>query len=157
MENLSAAATKVGEAVNLAIRRDGAAPPTQAYDLIVVGSGFAGSMATLNFLEECAAQGKAARVALVEVGREDERCGASRWTMAYLRLDKDNKFDEDWIKEMKLVSEGNTDEAYCKKLEREAPGTAQYLLDHGVKLNHHDEENVLLVSSVWGVVWVILF
>lgn len=26
--------------------------------------------------------------------------------MAYLRLDKDNKFDKDWGKEMELVSEG---------------------------------------------------
>lgn len=67
--------------------------------------------------------------------------------MAYLRMDKDNKFDEDWIKEMSLVSEGLANEPYCHKLEEEAPRTAQYLLDHGVKLNHHDEKNVLLVSD----------
>ncbi|KAK6364220.1 hypothetical protein LTS17_012391 [Exophiala oligosperma] len=29
-------------------------------------------------------------------------------------------------------------------MEKEVPITAQYLLDHGVKLNHHDEKNVLL-------------
>lgn len=45
----------------------------RAYDLIVVGSGFAGSMATLNFLEGCKSEGKSGRVALVEVGRADER------------------------------------------------------------------------------------
>ncbi|EXJ67511.1 uncharacterized protein A1O5_09524 [Cladophialophora psammophila CBS 110553] len=114
------------------------------YDLVVVGSGFAGSMTTLNFLEECKKIGKRGKVALIEAGKEGERCGASRWTMAYLRLDKDNKFDTDWKHEMKRVSEGLADQEYCAKMEQEVPITAQYLLDHGVKLNHHDEKNVLL-------------
>lgn len=114
------------------------------YDLIVVGSGFAGSMAALNFLETCARKGKPGRVALIEVGKRGERPGAPRWTMAYLRLDKDNNFDEDWVHEMRQVSEGLADEKYCLKLQKEARGTVDYLLDHGVKLNHHDEKNVLL-------------
>lgn len=81
-------------------------------------------MTTLNFLEECKKLGKKGKVAMLEAGKEGERCGASRWysflhkhrcstdltlscrTMAYLRLDKDNKFDKDWGKEMALVSEG---------------------------------------------------
>lgn len=45
-------------------------------------------MTTLNFLEECKKLGKEGKVALIEAGKEGERCGASRWTMAYLRLDK---------------------------------------------------------------------
>jgi hypothetical protein len=45
-------------------------------------------MTTLNFLEECKKLGKHGKVALIEAGKEGERCGASRWTMAYLRLDK---------------------------------------------------------------------
>jgi len=52
------------------------------YDLIVFGSGLAGSFTTLNFLEQAKKDGKNARVALIEVGKEGERCGASRWTMA---------------------------------------------------------------------------
>lgn len=51
------------------------------YDLVVVGSGFAGCMATLSFLEECAKNNKPGKVALVEVGKEGERSGASKWTM----------------------------------------------------------------------------
>lgn len=101
----------------------------QEYDLVVVGSGFAGSMTTLNFLEECKRSNKEARVALIEVGKEGERCGASRWTMAYLRLDKDNNFDPDWIKEMDRVSNGLADLEYCRKMGEEVPITAQYLLD----------------------------
>lgn len=64
----------------------------KGYDLVVVGSGFAGSLATLSFLEQCKEQGKSGRVALVEVGKEGERSGASKWTMAYLRLDKNLDF-----------------------------------------------------------------
>lgn len=114
------------------------------YDLIVVGSGFAGSMATLTFLETCKKLNKNGRVALIEVGRSDERCGASRWTMAYLRLDKDLTFDEDWKNEMKLVSKGEADQEYCEKLQTEAQKTAFFVQNHGVKFVHHDEENVLL-------------
>ncbi|KAI9714271.1 MAG: hypothetical protein M1820_000230 [Bogoriella megaspora] len=91
--------------------------PIPGYDLIVVGSGFAGCTTTLNFL-------KHGRVALIEVGKSDERCGASRWTMAYLRLDKDLGFDEDWKHEMQ-----------SRRIRVE---------EHGVKFNHHDEQNVLL-------------
>jgi cation diffusion facilitator CzcD-associated flavoprotein CzcO len=89
---------------------------SQRYDLVVVGSGFAGSMMTLNFLEECKSSNK--------IGKEGELCGAPRWTMAYLRLDKDNNFDADWIKEMDLVSNGLADSEYCKKMEIEVPITA---------------------------------
>lgn len=39
------------------------------YYLIVVGSGFAGTMATLNFLETCARLKKSGHVALVEAGK----------------------------------------------------------------------------------------
>lgn len=77
------------------------------YDLVVVGSGFAGCMTVLNFLEECEREKKEGRVALVEVGKDGERSGASKWTMAYLRLDKNLDFDEDWVKEMRLVSRGD--------------------------------------------------
>jgi succinate dehydrogenase/fumarate reductase flavoprotein subunit len=111
--------------------------PGHCYDFVVVGSGFAGFMTTPNFLEECKRSNKAGKVALIEVGKEGERCGASRWTMAYLRLDKSNNFDLHWIKEMHMVSNGLADMEYCKKMGAEVPITAQYLIDHGVKLNRH--------------------
>lgn len=101
-------------------------------------------MTTLNFLEEGKRLGKGGTVALIEAGSDGERCGASRWTMAYLRLDKDNRFDDKWKDEMALVSNGLADQDYCRKMEQEVPHTAQYLLDHDVKLNHYDEPNVLL-------------
>lgn len=54
-------------------------PTSTTYDLVVVGSGFAGTTTTLNFLEECKKLGKRGKVALIEAGRDGERCGASRW------------------------------------------------------------------------------
>ena len=45
---------------------------------------------------------------------------------------------------MRLVSNGAADEDYCDKLRDEAPVTARYLQDRGVKWVHHDEPNVLL-------------
>lgn len=113
-----------------------------SYDLIVVGSGFAGCMTTLGFLEACQKLNKRGRVALVEAGKNGERCGASRWTGAFLRLDQSLNFDEDWIKEMIQVSNNQADLEYCRKLEQEAKTTAKYLQDHGVKLVPQEEKNV---------------
>lgn len=45
---------------------------------------------------------------------------------------------------MRRVSNGVADEDYCEKLRREAPVSARYLENKGVKFVHHDEENVLL-------------
>lgn len=113
-----------------------------SYDLIVVGSGFAGCMTTLNFLETCQRLQKQCRVALVEAGKKGERCGASRWTGAFLRMDKNLKFDEDWINEMIQVSNNQADLDYCRKLSREATAAAEYVQDHGVKFIRHEESNV---------------
>ncbi|KIX03028.1 uncharacterized protein Z518_06578 [Rhinocladiella mackenziei CBS 650.93] len=67
--------------------------------------------------------------------------------MAYLRLDKARQVRKQMDQTLRTLtqsSEGLADQEYCAKMEKEVPITAQYLLDHGVKLNHHDEKNVLL-------------
>ncbi|PYH91656.1 succinate dehydrogenase/fumarate reductase flavo protein subunit [Aspergillus ellipticus CBS 707.79] len=140
---------------------------SDTYDLIVIGSGFAGCMTTLNFLETCQKAQKQVRVALVEAGRNGERCGASRWTGAFLRLDKELNFDPGWIQEMITVSDSQADLEYCKTLAKEARATAEYLQDHGVQFIRHEEENVLLEFETnqhfvmpegggWGMVQVLM-
>ena len=52
--------------------------------------------------------------------------------------------DDHWVHEMRRVSNGAADEDYCEKLRKEAPASARYLEEHGVKFVHHDEPNVLL-------------
>jgi succinate dehydrogenase/fumarate reductase flavoprotein subunit len=112
------------------------------YDLVVVGSGFAGSTATLSFLETTENAGQAGRVALIEAGSKGERAGASRWTMAYLRLNRDNTLSRDWVRRVEQDCRGLSDLDYCRKLEDEVPATVKFMEDHGVELIHHDEENV---------------
>ncbi|KIX95970.1 uncharacterized protein Z520_08225 [Fonsecaea multimorphosa CBS 102226] len=116
----------------------------EVYDVVVVGSGFAGTTTTLRFLEECERLGKPGKIAVVEAGKEGERCGASRWTQAVLRLTDDNVFDPDW---KHRVSCGLADQAYCQKLEKEAPISVEYIKERGVKLHHHYEDNFLVQFS----------
>jgi len=112
------------------------------YDLIVVGSGFAGSSATLAFCEAAEREGHQGRVALLEAGKKGERAGASRWTMAYLRLRRDNRLSSEWVQRMEQDSRGLADLEYCRAFEAEVPNTVKFLEDHDVNLIHHDEEDV---------------
>ena len=114
------------------------------YDVVVVGSGFAGSATTLSFLEETKKAGKPGRVALIEAGKKGERAGASRWTMAYLRLNRDNTLSKDWVGRMERDCRGLADLDYCRTFEAEVPATVKFMEDHGVELIHHDEPNVAL-------------
>lgn len=114
------------------------------YDLVVVGSGFAGSTATLSFLEETKKAGRVGRVALIEAGKKGERAGASRWTMAYLRLNRDMTLSRDWVGRVERDCRGLADLDYCRKLEAEVPATVKFMQDHGVELIHHEEKNVAL-------------
>lgn len=157
-------------------------------------------MTTLNFLEECKKLGKTGKVAMLEAGKEGERCGASRWYINSARHLKSitdhinaglwpiydstktttltktgarrwHLFLRAWLvrgvpntrltsfmpangftfwavqsptsespRKYVLTNDESTDQNYCDKMVREAPITAQYLVDHGVKLNHHKEE-----------------
>ncbi|KKY13592.1 putative fumarate reductase flavoprotein subunit [Diplodia seriata] len=114
-------------------------PPPPTYDLIVIGSGFAGATTTLSFLSTCASSTttppRRPRVALLEAGHPSSRPGASRWTMAYLRLSSTLTFDGGWAGEMRAASKGAADEAYMATLAREATGTVQWLEEEvGVRL-----------------------
>ena len=120
------------------------------YDLIVVGSGFAGTSAALSFCETAAEEGRSGRVALLEAGKEGERHGASRWTMAYLRLTRDDRLDPKWKDEVEKTSNGRADMEYCKRLEAEVPTTVKYVRDHGVEIVSHDETNVALEFDTDG-------
>ncbi|WP_353713625.1 FAD-binding protein [Arthrobacter sp. K5] len=114
------------------------------YDLIVIGSGFAGASAALSYCEKAQEAGRSGRVAVVEVGAEDERAGGSRWTMAWMRVYEDNRFCTSWKRLVEETSKGLADLEYCSALEREAPVTMKYLEDHGVEIYQHYENDVAL-------------
>jgi succinate dehydrogenase/fumarate reductase flavoprotein subunit len=106
--------------------------------MVVIGSGFAGSTATLSFLE---ATEKAGRVALIEAGKRGTWPGGSRWTRPFLRLDRDNTLLGD---RAEREEQNLSDLDYWRKLEDEVPDAVEFMEDHGVKLIHHDEENAAL-------------
>lgn len=112
--------------------------------MVVIGSGFAGSAATLSFLETTEEAGQAGRVALIEVGGRGRWPGASRWAKPFLRLGRDNTLSHDWVRRMEQDSRGLSDLDYCRKLADEVPDTVKFMEDHGIKLAHHDEENAAL-------------
>jgi succinate dehydrogenase/fumarate reductase flavoprotein subunit len=110
------------------------------YDLVVVGSGFAGSTAALSFLEATERTGQVGRVALIEAGKKGTWPGGSRWSRPFLRLDRDNKLMRDRAEE----AEQDRDLDYWRKFEEEVPDTVEFMENHGVRLIHHDEENAAL-------------
>ena len=109
--------------------------------MVVIGSGFAGSTATLSFLEAAEKAGKAGRLALIEAVKRGTWPGGSRWTRPFLRLDRDNKLLCD---RAERVEQNLSDLDYWRRLEDEVPDTVKFMQDHGVKLIHHDEENAAL-------------
>ena len=109
--------------------------------MVVIGSGFAGSTATLSFLEAAEKAGQVGRVALIEAGKRGTWPGGSRWTRPFLRLDRDNTLLSDRVEG---VEQNLSDLDYWRKLEDEVPYTVEFMEDHGVKLIHHDEENAAL-------------
>ena len=111
------------------------------YDMVVVGSGFAGSTATLSFLETTEKTGQAGRVALIEAGRKGTWPGGSRWTRPFLRLNRDNTLLRDRAGQDR---QSLSDPDYWRKFEEEVPDTIEFMEDHGVKLIHHDEEDAAL-------------
>lgn len=114
------------------------------YDLLVVGSGFAGASAALGFLEECDRGEKQGRVALLEAGKKGERSGASRWTNATLRLNRDNTLSKEWIGRVEEDCRGLSDLDYCRAFESEVPATVKFLEDHDVTLVPVEEDRVAL-------------
>ena len=111
------------------------------YDMVVVGSGFAGSTATLSFLETTEKAGQAGRVALIEAGKKGTWPGGSRWTRPFMRLNRDNTLLRD---RANREEQDLSDPDYWRKFEDEVPDTIEFMEDHGVKLIHHDEENAAL-------------
>ncbi|PWY90386.1 FAD/NAD(P)-binding domain-containing protein [Aspergillus sclerotioniger CBS 115572] len=119
-------------------------PPTTTYDLLIIGTGFAGCTTALSYLQATHHLQPPPRIALLEAGKNGERCGGSRWTEALLRLDKNLNFDPGWIHEMARVSNGQADMEYCKKLGEEARKTVEYIESLGVGFLRHEEKDVLL-------------
>lgn len=104
------------------------------YDLVVIGCGAAGLAAAVSYAEAAATQGRQARIAVLERATKENRGGATRWTSSWFRITEDRRLDPNFIGQMEAVSGGRADLDYCRTLEREVPGTLDFLERHGVAL-----------------------
>ena len=97
------------------------------YDLVVIGMGAAGLAAAVSHVDAAAAEGRAARVGVVERAPEAERGGATRYTSSWFRVTEDRRLDPGFVSLMESVSGGLADLDYCRTLEREVPATLEFL------------------------------
>jgi tricarballylate dehydrogenase len=104
------------------------------YDLIVLGCGAAGLSAACSYAATAAAQGRAARVAVVERATREGRGGATRWTSSWFRITEDRRLDPAFVARMDAVSHGLADLEYCRALEREVTGSLSFLEQNAVEL-----------------------
>ncbi|MGW7413913.1 FAD-binding protein [Streptomyces sp. NPDC054863] len=108
------------------------------YDLVVIGFGAAGLAAAVSYAEATADRETPSRIAVLERSTKEDRGGATRWTGAFLRITEDRKLDTDWADHVSRVSGGLADIEYCRVVERETPGTIEFIEGHGVEVAFDD-------------------
>lgn len=104
------------------------------YDLIILGCGAAGLSTAVNYAHEARAQGRQARIAVLERAPREGRGGATRWTSSWFRITEDRQLDPNFIPLMDELSGGMADQEYCKTLAREVPATLDFLERNKVEL-----------------------
>jgi tricarballylate dehydrogenase len=109
---------------------------TETYDLVVVGMGAAGLSAAVAYLDAAAAEGRRARVAVLERSPESERGGATRYTSSWFRVTEDRQLDPNFLDLMATVSKGLADTEYCRTLAREVPESLRFLDEHEVEVTY---------------------
>jgi tricarballylate dehydrogenase len=104
------------------------------YDIVVIGCGAAGLSAAVSYSAAARAQGRSARIAVLERASREERGGATRWTSSWFRITADRRLDPAFIGTMERVSNGLADLDYCRTLESEVTATLYFLEENGVEL-----------------------
>jgi tricarballylate dehydrogenase len=107
-----------------------------SHDLVVIGCGAAGLSAAVSFMACAKAQGRSARVAVLERASREGRGGATRWTSSWFRITEDRKLDPKFVTRMDEVSRGRADLAYCRRLAAETPATLEFLEANDVELTY---------------------
>src|SRR5262245_29635024 len=107
-----------------------------SYDLVVIGMGAAGVAAAVGHVDAANAQGRIARVAVLERAPEAERGGATRYTSSWFRVTEDRRLDPRFVGLMESASGGLADLDYCRTLEREVPATLDFLDQHEVEVTY---------------------
>lgn len=104
------------------------------YDLVIIGTGVAGTSAAVAAKE----RDESMDVAIVERAPEGDHGGNSRWTDAYMRLKEDGSPAEDFRKDFERFSKGKADEDIVDTIASRAKETIDWLRDHGVEFEPLD-------------------
>lgn len=104
------------------------------YDLVIIGTGVAGSTAAVAAAEA----GPEMDIAIVERAPEGEHGGNSRWTDAYMRLNPDGTPAEDFRADFERFSKGKADMEIVDAIAERAKETIDWLKSHGVKFEPLD-------------------
>jgi tricarballylate dehydrogenase len=106
------------------------------WDAIVVGHGFSGLTSAAAYLEAARAEGRTARVAVLERTDEENSGGSTRWTTAFLSLTSDRKLRPFWGQKVRETAGHLANESYIEAFYNLVPETLEWLGEHGVTLTH---------------------
>jgi tricarballylate dehydrogenase len=104
------------------------------YDLVVIGCGAAGLSAAVSYAAEAKGQGRTARIAVLERADREGRGGATRWTSSWFRITADRQLDPAFSRTMEEVSNGLSDQDYCRTLAAEVSSTLDFLDNNNVEV-----------------------
>jgi tricarballylate dehydrogenase len=115
----------------------------EQHDIVVVGTGVAGTAAAVAALE----QNADLDLALVERAPEGEHGGNSRWTGAYMRLQGDGSPVDGFLEDAMTFSKGKSDRELMETLADEAKPTIDWLREAGVEFRELQPEDSVFPSS----------
>lgn len=111
------------------------------YDLVVIGTGTAGTAAAVAAAEA----DPSLDIAFVERAPEGEHGGNSRYTDAYMRLQEDGSPAPNFREDFREFSNGKADEAIVDRIASDAKETIDWLRDHDVEFEQL--ETMFLTAS----------
>jgi len=104
------------------------------YDFVVIGCGAAGLSAAVSYAAAAKKRGRKARIAVLERADREGRGGATRWTSAWFRITEDRRLDPAFVDTMAEVSNGLSDQDYCRTLAAEVGATLDFLDNNDVEV-----------------------
>jgi tricarballylate dehydrogenase len=107
----------------------------QEFDVIVVGAGAAGLSAALTAIQTAGAEGRTARVAVLERSTRDIRGGNTRWSGSFLRLENEVTPVHNLVEYGMSASKGHASLEYYEKLYDAVPEAFAWVQEQGVVLD----------------------
>jgi tricarballylate dehydrogenase len=104
----------------------------QEFDVIVVGAGAAGLSAALTAIQTAEAEGRTARVAVLERSTRDIRGGNTRWSGSFLRLEDEVTPVHNLVEYGMTASKGHASQEYYEALYENVPEAFAWVQEQGV-------------------------